>query len=59
MPTKKNSLTGFGSVAIHSGHEKNGHNAPALGVRALHNDGATLSRSLRRRHGIFRSEPGP
>ena len=27
MPSKKNSLTGFGSVAIHSGHEKDGHSA--------------------------------
>jgi methionine-gamma-lyase len=27
MPLQKDSLTGFGSVAIHSGHEKDGHNA--------------------------------
>src|SRR6186997_2168473 len=27
MPSKKNPLTGFGSVAIHSGHEKDSHNA--------------------------------
>jgi methionine-gamma-lyase len=27
MPSKKSALTGFGSVAIHSGHEPEGHNA--------------------------------
>ena len=27
MPSKKNFLTGFGSTAIHAGHEKDGHNA--------------------------------
>jgi methionine-gamma-lyase len=27
MPSKKNSLTGFSSAAIHSGHTKDGHNA--------------------------------
>jgi methionine-gamma-lyase len=27
MPSKKKSLTGFGSVAIHSGHKKDSHNA--------------------------------
>jgi methionine-gamma-lyase len=27
MPSQKNFLTGFGSVAIHSGHEKDNHNA--------------------------------
>ena len=27
MPSKKNFLTGFGSVAIHSGHEKDDNNA--------------------------------
>src|SRR5882757_7298871 len=27
MPSQKNSLTGFGSVAIHSGHEKDGNSA--------------------------------
>ena len=27
MPSKENFLTGFSSTAIHSGHEKGGHNA--------------------------------